>query len=500
MSVFFSKNNLAAHKRSACKITKEEKDFWIKMKYRLKVEHEEVNHDGNNQTSIEKSSEISEQNSNDVSGKIICEYCHKTFSSIRNWRNHENVHTNPFICDICQKHFGTKFHLENHIFTHIRANNNEKPDNIYCNICRRHINRGTDMKTHKMEFHNLHFPAESELGRLMARFQTEKVEPEPMLENDEKEQWQYDGLNQMSDDDMITQIFIKEEKFDFEEEIGEEMVSEYKCCGNYFSSFTELATHESVKHPNSFRTMVESLKDLFLSILVPEVKIIEPEIEIHSQEDEKHNNFEQKPLKDVPESENPKARRRGRLPDNYQELMSQNINVKCNVCLKQILASSFEEHLRLEHPFDDSVAIKEASKFVCNCCAEIFPQISTCIKHLLNADHQLQGDTCELCGGDYENLVDLNKHRATVHSNDKSLLYCDKCPMSFKRLPNLKFHMLKHKGMKTEWCKVCGCRYLSQEALKKHLKTHENEREVICPHCGLGFKVNRSLFFFSFMV
>lgn len=486
-SVYCSKNNLTAHKRSSCTITEEEKDFWNKMKFRHKPDLKDL---------LENSSiEVLVDPIADTADKIACEYCHKMFSNVQSYQRHVNIHTDPFTCDICNKTFGSMVNLKGHMKNHIRNMNNEKPEHIYCGICKRVVNKGFDLKTHKLEYHNLQFPVETELGRLMTLFGSKE----------KQETYEEDSML-MTDDDLITQVFIKEEH-PFEEreeeeikvekmsqeEIGGSTISEYRCCGSHFSTFTELATHESLTHPTSFRAMAESLKDLLLSILATEVPVLEPG-EIVSEEkvveDNKPSVKEQKTPEVVQRSKNTKWGRRGRIPDNYQELIGKNINIGCSVCQNQMPVFTFEDHLKYEHPFEDPEVTKATSTFVCNCCTLDFTSIADCIKHIQSADHQLEGNTCNICGGDYQDLLELNKHRAMLHSDDKARVTCDKCHQSFRRLRNLRFHMLEHKGLKSVWCKLCGARLLSEEALEKHMTIHENEQELICPHCGLGIKVS----------
>lgn len=427
-------------------------------------------------------------------GKYFCGFCPKSFHTRSTIRRHERVHINPFICDYCGFKSGSKWHLRDHLMGHtrlidpnqklVKGRNNairKKSSRIYCDDCGRYFYSEHDLTSHKKRRHTLKIEKDSELGRLFQVFghenETKFVNPavDFVLFSDEPS------------DNLISEVFVKEEPLNpedlhpefYNDSLNGNEDGQYKCsCNERFASFVDLAYHESEVHPQSFRQTVESMRDLLLNLLDVASDAPQDLLEITEMDTKVFKKSGSPPLDHKKPAE------------TYQDLISRNITVECIFCQTTVLALSYDDHLRQNHPLEDHFsAKKETQKYGCNCCLKTCKNLLSLIKHIRSADHQLEGTTCDICTSDnFNTLLELNNHRLNAHQN-KTIPTCVECQKTFLSNRLLKFHMLTHKGLKARRCKMCGCKFLSQEELDRHLPTHENEATRVCPTCGLEFLV-----------
>uniref|UniRef100_A0A336M260 CSON010768 protein n=1 Tax=Culicoides sonorensis TaxID=179676 RepID=A0A336M260_CULSO len=436
----------------------------------------------------------SEEHFNFIDGKYQCNICPKTFLTISTIRRHNRYHTNPFICDYCGFKSGSKWHLRDHLMGHTRLIDpnqklvkgrkdsiRKKSSRIFCNECPRYFYSDHDLKGHQRRRHTLTIDKGSDLGRLFEMFGHEKEI------SDKSEGLAFVGFSNEIEDRLITEVFVKEELVneeyldtEFCDQLEGGEVGLYMCsCGISFPKFLDLAHHESTSHPESFKETVESMKDLILKLLC-----VKESLDDTFEEPTKFETDDFKHCNDTSFNNND---RKEELSD--KDLISRNINIECNFCKTEITALFYDTHLFQNHPSEDHVDAKRGQqKYSCNCCAKKFNNLLACVKHIRSADHQLQGTDCDICTMDnFKSLLELNNHRAEAHQN-KQQPSCNECEKNFANNRLLKFHMLKHKGLKASRCKMCGCKFLSQEELDRHVVVHENEPTLVCPTCGLEFK------------
>ena len=94
----------------------------------------------------------------------------------------------------------------------------------------------------------------------------------------------------------------------------------------------------------------------------------------------------------------------------------------------------------------------------------------------------------------------MKNHIKAVHNAIKDL-YCDKCPLAFSRVDNLKKHLLTvHEGTQSlaqsSICDICGKTFNRSQDMISHIRnTHEQSSllDKICEFCGKGFRENNTL-------
>lgn len=436
-------------------------------------------------------------------GTYDCKFCSKSFKTSQICARHERIHTNPFICDYCHKEFGSKSHMKDHLLLHTQMKDphqrlkkgrndsfKKNVDTFKCSDCKKHFYSKSDLRKHEKRIHLLEVKQDTNLEKLMKMFNADE---EHIFEQDLCLQYP-------------TEIIIKQEEDSFHFEDYQDLACDtaeinesgfYKCgCNQTFSTFTALARHESINHPNTFKESVAAMRDLLTQLLA----------EIKPDDDEFPDNFEVPDMPDISANESidkyevdekpprvatPKNKRpysiSKRKLNNLQDLISQNVYVECKVCTHLISALEYENHLQSDHPAEDrKMAKAELTQFFCGCCNEIFETAYLCIKHLQRVDHQLTGSCCDVCTLEFQDLISLNEHRSSVHLGGRPM--CEKCAKTFKNNRLLRFHMLRHKGLKPAYCKLCGSKFLTKKELDDHLLVHNEEPELICAECGLAFK------------
>ncbi|KAJ8961171.1 hypothetical protein NQ318_008852, partial [Aromia moschata] len=64
---------------------------------------------------------------------------------------------------------------------------------------------------------------------------------------------------------------------------------------------------------------------------------------------------------------------------------------------------------------------------------------------------------------------------------------CPKCNKQFKRLANLKEHIMRHYNLRNFACNMCGKTFYKPFEVSLHMKTHTGERPFMCEYCTKTF-------------
>ena len=79
---------------------------------------------------------------------------------------------------------------------------------------------------------------------------------------------------------------------------------------------------------------------------------------------------------------------------------------------------------------------------------------------------------CETCGTSFVSGIHLRRHQKSVHKPVREFV-CNICSAPFKRLSELKRHIILHTSEKPFECKLCGETFKHREAGRRHSKaTH----------------------------
>lgn len=138
-----------------------------------------------------------------------------------------------------------------------------------------------------------------------------------------------------------------------------------------------------------------------------------------------------------------------------------------------------------------SIHSKE-SPYICDPCRLPFTCADSLRKHLLNEHgvrHQKEHKhKCPECGIGFSVKPDLQQHLKT-HKRKESFV-CDICKKSYTLLDRLKQHLLRghQKPPESHLCSECGKCFSSSALLKQHSSVHSKELPYICEPCGKSFR------------
>ena len=148
------------------------------------------------------------------------------------------------------------------------------------------------------------------------------------------------------------------------------------------------------------------------------------------------------------------------LRTHMRDFHGDSLKLNCKYCETSFSnRSSLNEHIRESHK----------DTLQCQLCNKIFSVRKKLVLHL-RIDHPKK--KCELCGSNYQHLIDLQKHKKAIHGIDYEL-------------PGPKFI-----------CEECGKVCLNTSQLLSHKdKVHNvsSEPDSICNQCGKSFKRKRLL-------
>ncbi|XP_070177618.1 zinc finger and SCAN domain-containing protein 22-like [Littorina saxatilis] len=102
-----------------------------------------------------------------------------------------------------------------------------------------------------------------------------------------------------------------------------------------------------------------------------------------------------------------------------------------------------------------------------------------------------KGNSCTQCNASFRRLHDLKQH--VVTHTDVRPHRCAQCNSSFCYPSQLKRHMFTHTGEKPYSCAQCSASFNRPSVLKHHMFTHTGERPYRCTHCSASFALHAVL-------
>ena len=98
---------------------------------------------------------------------------------------------------------------------------------------------------------------------------------------------------------------------------------------------------------------------------------------------------------------------------------------------------------------------------------------------------------CDRCGGSFASNNSLTVHVKNMHSKNRPVFQCSKCPKVFNSPSGLLYHNTHSHDpdySKTFPCFVCGKVYKSQYICKMHEAIHKQDKDYKCDLCDAAFK------------
>jgi len=111
---------------------------------------------------------------------------------------------------------------------------------------------------------------------------------------------------------------------------------------------------------------------------------------------------------------------------------------------------------------------KDVKQFQCTQCPKSFNHQFILDKHVRIHTGE-RPFACEECGTDFTSGIHLRRHTKTVHKLARDFM-CTICSAPFKRLGELKRHIILHSGEKPFECRTCGESFRHREAGRRHIK------------------------------
>ena len=107
---------------------------------------------------------------------------------------------------------------------------------------------------------------------------------------------------------------------------------------------------------------------------------------------------------------------------------------------------------------------------------------------------KLKSRTCDYCGQNFPNKMDLNRHKKEFHKDIKEHK-CDSCNKGFTMKADLKKHIrVVHEKIRNHVCNHCGKAFGTLNCLQKHIRyVHDGEKDANCELCGKNFRGKFSL-------
>ncbi|XP_022119471.2 zinc finger protein 808 [Pieris rapae] len=160
--------------------------------------------------------------------------------------------------------------------------------------------------------------------------------------------------------------------------------------------------------------------------------------------------------------------------------------------------------------------------FPCEICKKTFPSQHKYNCHYDVVHRSVKKNKCTKCPARFADYFNKHKHMVEVHGEPPLEYRCNVCDAIFKRryallchvrrrhlemknvncelcsykcytVTELKVHMIKHVGERTNQCGICKKAYARKKTLKEHMRIHANDRRFVCAICGQGFVQNCSL-------
>jgi uncharacterized Zn-finger protein len=142
----------------------------------------------------------------------------------------------------------------------------------------------------------------------------------------------------------------------------------------------------------------------------------------------------------------------------------------CGICLKN--KAVLRTHMKWMHP------VEQPSSVMCDICGKSFTR-SIYLRSHKRAHHSALGqimEQCKICNKFYKKLF-MPKHMAN-HKIEAIKIKCQYCDKMFST-KTLRYHELRHMGIRRKKCSICFQYSNSEASLQKHLKKHKEGDIVI---------------------
>uniref|UniRef100_A0A336LU99 CSON000077 protein n=1 Tax=Culicoides sonorensis TaxID=179676 RepID=A0A336LU99_CULSO len=149
-------------------------------------------------------------------------------------------------------------------------------------------------------------------------------------------------------------------------------------------------------------------------------------------------------------------------------------------------------------PFASVIELEKHKKTVhtpnkshkCKECGKCFTKSNDLLKHT-RIHLNIRPYSCSICSKSFTHQTSLRNHQA-VHSGLKPFI-CSYCGASFSYAGNLKVHIRSHTNEKPFECHVCNKTFARTANLNEHLRTHTQEKPHKCTFCGKQFTSSSTL-------
>ncbi|KAH9380593.1 hypothetical protein HPB48_020373 [Haemaphysalis longicornis] len=125
---------------------------------------------------------------------------------------------------------------------------------------------------------------------------------------------------------------------------------------------------------------------------------------------------------------------------------------------------------------------------VCKLCRKGFMRREHLATHLRIHNGE-RPHACPECDQRFSDQANLSQHRRNIHLGPNAPAHvCRVCGRGFKRMPDLRTHMVVHAGVKPYSCATCDRQFAHATNLRKHRKrVHKTEYPLPCRHCRSRF-------------
>ena len=436
----------------------------------------------------------------------VCKICSKGFSQSRFLKRHLNLHIYKYHCKTCSKPFATQERMKKHECEHAAGKKLE------CEFC------GAEFKTSQylvrhMAFHTREFEC-TECKRWFARKET-------LLAHIAQYHPMFDGVKSFSCD-LCSRILATEASLNNHRR--SHFSGGYNCeyCQRDFASKMKLRVHncigELIKKCSVVATREGHFKCTKCGKVLRQKQALRRHLVKHTDELAcqlcgkqfgRTDDLFQHTLDCVASAE-----------------LSRNGSIKCGMCMDEFNSPrEFREHYRQHtHPYkcadcgrffkrltklNDHSCSKElqGASLECHVCKKVLSNKMNLQRHALV--HAGNNFMCEFCGmtfkrGDYlkdhKCVVDDSGAKARIkRTKDKEevihqvALVCSVCGKNFANVSNLNKHVVTH-GEKKEVCESCGKKFHLKASLRDHvLFVHEGGLLLPCPVCDKQLKGRNSL-------
>jgi len=127
-------------------------------------------------------------------------------------------------------------------------------------------------------------------------------------------------------------------------------------------------------------------------------------------------------------------------------------------------------------------AHSDVRQYTCDICGMGFKRLNNVRDHMIC--HQQKSNQCQICGNFFARKRYLAIHEKTIHNfyADGSIpeekgFECVTCGAKLKWKKNLLAHMRIHTGEKPYFCKICNRGFICHGSLRTHMSKHDVAQE-----------------------